>query len=143
MPFGLTNAPAIFQGLMNDIFYDLLDVYCIVYLDISIYSETIEDHQLHVQAILECLLNSALYAKLEKCKFSKNRIKFLGYITSNMCIEMNPNRTATISNWPIPTEVKELQSFLGFTSFYRMFIPSYTETTQPVLKLLKKDAQLH
>ena len=33
MPFGLTNAPAVFQNLMNEVFFDLLDIFCVIYLD--------------------------------------------------------------------------------------------------------------
>ncbi|MBW0493604.1 hypothetical protein O181_033319 [Austropuccinia psidii MF-1] len=33
MPFGLTNTPSSFQNLVNDIFYDLLDMYVVVHLD--------------------------------------------------------------------------------------------------------------
>ena len=80
-----------------------------------------------------------LYAKLEKCQFSVQRIEFLGYVISDVGIEMDPNRTASISNWPTPTKIKELQSFLGFTNFYRMFIPNYTENIKPLLQLLKKN----
>jgi hypothetical protein len=70
MPFRLTNAPAIFQGLMNEIFYDLLDVYCTIYLDdILIYSETTDQHILDVQNVLQHSQDNMLYAKLEKCQF--------------------------------------------------------------------------
>lgn len=45
MSFGLTRAPDTFQGLMNNNFWDLLDVGLLVYLDdILIYSKTLEEH---------------------------------------------------------------------------------------------------
>ncbi|MBW0563681.1 hypothetical protein O181_103396, partial [Austropuccinia psidii MF-1] len=56
MPFGLTNAPASFQNLVNDIFYDLLDVYVVVYLDdIMVFSKSEEEHVTHVSTVLSRL----------------------------------------------------------------------------------------
>jgi hypothetical protein len=70
MPFGLTNAPAVFQHMANDIFRDFLDIFLIIYLDdLLIYSKTQEEHNVHVQQILQCLRDYSLYAKLEKCSF--------------------------------------------------------------------------
>ncbi|MBW0469048.1 hypothetical protein O181_008763 [Austropuccinia psidii MF-1] len=61
MPFGLTNAPASFQNLVNDIFYDLLDIYVVVYLDETmLFSKFEEEHVTHVSivpAILEANTN--------------------------------------------------------------------------------------
>ena len=140
MPFGLTNAPAVFQNLMNQILHDFLDAFCVVYLDdILIYSEDSIQHLDHVRQVLERLKINQLFAKLEKCLFSTNRIDFLGYIISDMGIEMDPKRISSIDTWPTPSNVKTLQSFLGFTNFYRTFIPDYSKTIVPLLKLLKKD----
>jgi len=142
MPFGLTNAPAVFQHLMNDILRDLLDIYCVVYLDdILIYSENDTDHSNHVKAFLERLKEHDLFAKLEKCQFSVKSVEFLGYKISSSGIGMDPSKVNSVLNWPVPSNVRELQSFLGFANFYRMFVPSYTQIIIPLLSLLKKDTK--
>ena len=50
MPFGLSNAPASFQGYINKILAEKLDIFVIVYLDdILIYTE--DQDQGHVEAV--------------------------------------------------------------------------------------------
>ena len=46
MPFGLTNAPATFFNLMNDVLFDYLDAFEVVYLDdIVVYNQTLKEHE--------------------------------------------------------------------------------------------------
>jgi len=53
MPFGLCNAPSTFQHYINDALHEYLDVFCTAYLDdVLIYSESIEEHQIHVNRVL-------------------------------------------------------------------------------------------
>ena len=56
MPFGLTNAPTTFFNLMNDIIFDFLDSFVVVYLDdIVIYSVTLEDYLVHLEKVFDRL----------------------------------------------------------------------------------------
>ena len=56
MPFGMTNSPATFHHFMNDIFCDMANIFVIVYLDdILVFSETKEEHRVHVRRVLERL----------------------------------------------------------------------------------------
>ena len=50
MPFGLCNAPATFQHLMQNCLHELNLIYCLIYLDLIIFLQTVEEHlhQLHV-----------------------------------------------------------------------------------------------
>ena len=71
MPFGLTNAPASFQGYINKILAEKLDIFIILYLDdILIYTD--DDGDGHVSAVrwvLEQLKKFSLFANLKKCQF--------------------------------------------------------------------------
>jgi transposase InsO family protein len=140
MPFGLTNAPASMQALVNDVLREFLDEFCVVYLDdILIYSEDKEQHIGHVKKVLSALQEKHLLVKLEKCEFHKQSVRFLGYILTINGIQMDESKVKAVQDWPTPTTVKELQSFLGFANFYRRFIEGYSRITAPLTDLTRKD----
>ena len=53
---------------------------------------------------------------------------------------MDPTKVEGIKNWPRPTKVKDVRSFLGFCNFYRPFIPSFSKIAKPLNELTCKDA---
>src|SRR6266481_2546889 len=130
MPKGLTNAPAAFQRFMNDTFADMIDINVVVYLDdILIYSDGLPEHITHVQEVLRRLRINGLFAQADKCKFHVTSCKYLGYMLSPEGLTMASNKVQIIQDWPEPWKVKDIQSFLGFTSFYHHFIHEYTPIT--------------
>lgn len=141
MPFGLTNAPAAFQSGINEIFYDCLDKFVVIYLDdILIFSNNEEQHEEHVKLVLQRLQDHGLYAKLEKCEFHQTSISYLGYVISPDGISMDKSKVSAINDWSAPKSQKDIQVFLGFCNFYRRFIPNFSKLAQPLTSLLKKNA---
>ena len=138
MPFGLTNAPATCQEVINDALREHLDVFVIAYLDdILVYSKTLEDHQRHVSQVLNCLEARDLRLKPEKCEFHKEEVDFLGFIVGRNGIRIDPQKLEAVSKWPIPTTIKEVQSFLGFVNYNRKFIRDYSKKAIPLTNLTK------
>ncbi|CAI5468676.1 unnamed protein product [Closterium sp. Yama58-4] len=140
MPFGLTNAPSTFQLTMNRVFRDLLDRCVIVYLDdILIFSKTREQHLRDLDAVFKRLQENRLITKGSKCEFFKQELEFLGHVISRDGIKIDPAKIKTIQEWKAPTNVTELQSFLGFVNYVRRFIPNMAGITGPLTDLLHKD----
>src|SRR5260363_222760 len=81
MPFSLCNALATFQRTMNDILYKDIRKNVVVYLDdIIIYSQTYQDHILHLDIDLTKISAAGLKLNPEKCELFWNSIPFLGHI---------------------------------------------------------------
>ncbi|SJL16278.1 uncharacterized protein ARMOST_19798 [Armillaria ostoyae] len=141
MFFRLTNSPATFQWMMNDIFKDLIATSKVtVYLDnILIFLKTLEEHRKITCHVLELLRKHKLFLKAEKCEFEVLETEYLGVIISKGSIRMDPVKVAGIVEWPTPTKKKELQSFLGFTNFYRHFIKDYSMIVCPMTRLMGKE----
>lgn len=137
MPFGLTNAPACFQRLVNSLFSRYLDKFIVVYLDdILIFSNTAEEHLEHLRLVLEVLRQERLYAKLSKCQFFQTEVDFLGHKVSNGHIKVDPVKVAAVAEWPRPTSVAELRSFLGMVNYFRRFIENHARICKPLYELL-------
>ena len=117
MPFGLTNAPAVFQSLVNDVLRDMINRFAFVYLDdILIFSKSPEEHRNHVRLVLQWLLENRLFVKAEKCEFSYTKTNFLGYVISTGNVGMDPEKVKVVEDWPMPTDRRGLQRFLGFAN---------------------------
>ena len=121
MPFGFSNAPATFQGYVNKILAEKLDVFVIVYLDdILIYTE--DPGQPYVEVIcwvLDQLWKYSLFANLKKCCFHQDEIRFLGYVVLSKDISIEAKRIKVVKEWPEPKSVRDIQVFLGFANFYQ------------------------
>jgi len=125
---------------MNDVFSDLLDVCVVVYLnDILIYFDDITQHQSHIKEVLKRLRKAGLYAKAEKCKFHSDSVEYLGYVLSPSGLTMSDAKVKTIQEWLEPKKVKDIQSFLGFTNFYRHFIFNYSDIVILLTRLTRKN----
>ena len=133
MPFGLTNAPATFQHLMETCLGKMHLKWCIIYLDdITVFSKTPEEHIERLRGVFEKLAAAGLRLKPSKCKFFKSRVTYLGHIVSKDGIKTDTKKIEAIQNWPIPKTVTEVKSFLGFTNYYRKFIPKYAQVARPI-----------
>ncbi|GLB35238.1 putative retrotransposable element tf2 155 kda protein type 1-like [Lyophyllum shimeji] len=141
MFFGLTNSPATFQTMMNDIFRNLIaqGVVCVYLDDILIYTKTLEEHRRITRIVLDCLREHRLFLKPEKCEFERTEIEYLGLIISHGTASMDPVKVAGVAEWPVPKNKKEVQSFLGFTNFYRRFIRDFSHHAWPLFDLTAKD----
>ena len=65
---------------MNDVLFDFLNSFVVVYLDdIVIYSQTLQDHLVHLGKVFQRLRENQLYVKKEKCEFTQTEIKFFGH----------------------------------------------------------------
>ena len=52
---------------------------------------------------------------------------------------MDEEKIRIIRDWKQPTNVKGVQSFLGFANFYRRLIRDYSKITMPLSSLTRKD----
>ena len=137
MPFGLCNAPATFQRLMERCMGDLNLRDCLIYLDdIVIFSSTFQEHLEHLEAVFSRLAEHNLKLKASKCEFLKSEVTYLGHVVSEEGIQTDPEKLEAIRTWPVPQNVKEVRSFLGFTGYYRRFIKNYASIARPLNDLL-------
>lgn len=140
MPFGLTNAPATFQRLMDIVLAGLKWQCCLVYIDdVVIYSPTFEQHLTDLQNVFQALSTAKLTLKASKCQFCRKEMRYLGHIITQQGIKPDPDLIKSVTQFPQPQKVKDVQSFLGLTGYYRKFIRNYAKIAEPLLKQLRNN----
>jgi len=65
-------------------------------------------------------------------------VDYLGLVISKDHIAMDPVKVQGVTDWPQPTKVKDVQSFIGFVNFYRRFIRNFSEIAHPLHALTRK-----
>ncbi|GJT36508.1 putative mitochondrial protein [Tanacetum coccineum] len=102
-------------------------------------SQTMEDHALHLRTILKIMRHHKLYAKRSKCVFRTNKVEYLGHVISAKGVATDPSKVEAMSQWLVPTNLKQLRGFLGLTVYYRRFIQGYASISKPLTQLLRKN----
>ena len=140
MPFGLSNAPAVFQELMSIVLQGC-NAFATAYLDdILVFSSTLEDHLEHLSIIFGKLRQHRLKLKLKKCSFLKMETHYLGFVINDFGIKLDQLKVEAIRTLPVPTCVRKVRSFIDMCSYYRRFIPNFSQIAEPIIALTRKYA---
>ena len=75
--------------------------------------------------------------KPSKCELFKKEINYLGHVVGHKGVPTDPKNIEAVTEWPRPTTVTEVRSFLGFVSYYKRFIPNFSKVAKPLNKLLQ------
>ena len=156
MHFGLCNSPATFQSFIDEISHATIAKHAAlgtvirIYMDDIAIATMIDDEQeaytAHVAAVTDILTmaqDNDLYIKPEKCTFHATSIDYLGVILGGGVTRMDPVKIAGVRDWPTPSSVRDVRSFLGFCNFYRSFIKGFSAIARPLNDLTRKDETWH
>lgn len=144
MPQGVTGAPATFQRVMERAVGDMNLLQVLVYLDdLIVFGRSLEEHEERLLRVLDRLGEVGLKLSPDKCQICQTQVKYLGHIVSADGVSPDPSKIEAVAKWPIPTNLKALQSFLGFCGYYRRFIANYSAIVRPLTDLTKGYAPTH
>ena len=140
MPFGLVNSPKTFERLIELVMSGLQGEKCLVYLDdVIIYGKTFSDTLENLISVFERFRKANLKLKPKKCAIFRDDIKYLGHIVSEHGVKCDPAKIEAVQNCPTPKNVNDVRSFLGIASYYRKFIPNFSDIAFPLTQLTRKN----
>ena len=106
--------------------------------NILIYSQFEDEHEDHLQIVLQALKDHQLYAKFSKCEFWLTEVKFLGYIVLASGVSVDPEKVEAVMSWERPNSVFEIRSFLGLMRYYKRFIEDFPPLAALMTRLTRK-----
>jgi len=139
VPFGLCNSSAVFQRFINTVFRDLIQEKTVLtYMDdLIIPSTNCETEIRKLRAVLRTASEAGLEINWSKCQFLQQRVEFLGHVIEKGCVSPSERKTVAVRKFSEPKTVKQVQSFLGLSGYFRKFILQYSIIARPLTNLLR------
>ena len=122
MPFGLRNAAQTFQRFMDQVLRGL--DFCYVYIDdVLITSHTPQEHKEHLRLVLQRFELYGILINPPKCALGIQELQFLGHHVNQLGVSPLPDQVQVIRDFPQPSILRQLRTFLGLVNSYHRFIP--------------------
>jgi hypothetical protein len=84
---------------------------------------------------MHTLRQHKLYSNLEKFSFGMERVQYVGYIIDAHGVHVDAAKIQVIHDWPTPTPLTDLRSFLGLANFYRRFMLGFSHIAWALIQI--------
>jgi hypothetical protein len=138
MPMGLKHSPSHFQRFMESTFKEFIDKKVLeIYLDDTIlHTIGLQQHKEELLNLFKVIEKHGIKCSYDKSQLVVDKIAFLGNSISKNQIKPNPDRAKCLINRPKPTNLQELQGWLGVANYLRPYIEHYARITQPLYEIM-------
>lgn len=133
----MKSAQEAFQKRMCQCFGDLPGVEIDID-DILVWGASEEEHNSHLQAVLQRCKDIGLILNKDKCKFNVSEETYLGHTISANGVAPDKEKVRAIAEMPPPDDKKGVERLLGVVNYVVKFIPNMAAVTKPIRDLLKK-----
>jgi len=135
--YGVSSAPALFQQFIDSVLQGIPKT-CAYFDDILIQGHNVEECVSLVDQVLARLSKFNVRLNQSKCVWFKTSVEYLGHVVSAKGRSPSPSLSEAIVKAPVPSNVKQLRSFLGLLNFYSPFLPSASTLLKPLRKLTEQ-----
>jgi transposase InsO family protein len=133
LPQGVKNGPPTFQRIVNQILGPARWKYCLAYIDdILIFSQTLDDHILHLNEVFQLLHSFNFRLSVEKCTIAAEHIDYLGHHIHRGQIRPSIDNVRDLLESPVPSTPQEIFRFVKAAEYFRKFIPNFSRLAAPL-----------
>ena len=139
VPFGLKQAGSVYSRFIDAALSQLGSNNINIYLDdVLIFHDSLHQHLDRLEEVLEVHQKAGIRINARKTHLLVEECDYLGHRLSAQGISMVPEYVERVMNWPEPTSIKELNTFLGFVTYYRHFITDFSQLTSSMMEQKRK-----
>ncbi len=136
---GLKGSPASFARLMDTVMANVKGVIC-YQDDCLVHGQDAQQHMAALRNAFIRLKKFSLKLNAEKCDFAAEKVPYLGFTLTKDGILPGIDKLKAVREFPAPTNVKAVRSFLGLTNYFRHMVPDYAFLSTHLSHLLTKEA---
>jgi hypothetical protein len=70
-------------------------------------------------------------------------VEYLGHVVGANGFRPNGEKVDAILQFPCPSSLSEVRTFLGMANYYRRFIPHFSDVADPLLMLTRAGSEFH
>jgi len=135
---GFKGSPGHQQRFMDDFLEEFAECVACYIDDMIAESKSFRDHVNLLERLFTKMEGANLALNPKKCFIGFIRIQLLGHVVDRFGIYTLEAKTAAIREMSFPTNLAELEYFLGLTGFCRQFVPFYAVRAGPLRQLAKE-----